>query len=118
MELRQWTGVGDYDYFLIISNDELKQLFDESDIINRTSVTFNNLQFYYFINISRKVIAPLPELSLAFSGQYNGYPPYGKPLKFRNLNKKLYHFAYEQFESYDVCKKKIDFFSDFQFRFF
>ncbi len=35
---------------------------------------------YVFVNRKKKTITPLNVLSLAFGGQYNGYPPYGEEI--------------------------------------
>jgi len=118
MTIYKWNGVGDYDYFLECSENEAMHIFQDWE--KNKSASFDQNTFYYFINIGRKAIAPLPQLSLAFGGQYNGYPPYGKAVSFKNPIQKLSAYTTEEFLGWNIRKnnrKKKNFLQDYITRF-
>lgn len=74
--------VGDFDVFLVLDGVEVLELskkFQGKDIKSANFPEEN--KYYYFLNTKKKTITPMPNLSLAFGGMYNGYPPYGEELK-------------------------------------
>lgn len=74
--------VGDFDVFLVLEEPEmieLSKMFQGKEIKSATFPEEN--KYYYFLNTNKKTITPMPYLSLAFGGMYNGYPPYGKELQ-------------------------------------
>ncbi len=87
MRFLKWTNkyVGDYDVFAVLDEAEKNCIVSHFDDHNAESVSMSN-KYYYFINTKNKTITPMPMLSLAFSGQYNGYPPYGEELENYKLD--------------------------------
>ena len=80
MQVYEWLNeaVGDFDYFVALSEAEVEDYGIEK------SVFFPNekeTKYFYFVNTKEKTLTPMPMLSLAFGGQYNGYPPYSEEIK-------------------------------------
>ena len=75
----EWHGVGDYDYFLKLSGNEMRELADHyhvdwSFFTSSPSKTFGEDDYYCFISLSRKALALLPFLSIAYGGMYDELP--------------------------------------------
>ena len=84
MRFFEWHNeiVGDFDVFLVLEEPEmieLSKVFQDKDI--KSSTFPEEKKYYYFLNTKKKTITPMPKLSLAFGGMYNGYPPYGDELQ-------------------------------------
>ena len=81
----KWIGVGDYDELIALSEEEMREFADHFNIdwsffTNGTPNKKLGDHYYCFVNYSRKVLALLPFLALAFGGQYNDEPPFeGEP---------------------------------------
>lgn len=78
MRFYEWpnSAVGSYDIFAAMDESEAKNVLSIFGDGAKTCSLHG--QYYYFLNTKKKAIAPLPFLALAFGGQYNGYPPYGR----------------------------------------
>ncbi len=77
----EWTNenIGKFDIFAILNTDEKNQLVTYYKTKSAESaVLIEENKYFYFINSKKKTITPMPMLSLAFGGQYNGEPPYGE----------------------------------------
>ena len=84
MRFFEWHNevVGDFDVFLVLEEPEmvvLSKKFSDSDV--KSATFYGSKKYYYFLNTHNKTITPMPNLSLAFGGMYNGYPPYGEELQ-------------------------------------
>ena len=78
MTSRNWNGVGDYDVFLEFSEQEMKALTDFYNVdwsffTTGPSKTFDG-KYFCFASYSRRKLALLPFLSLAFGGMYDILP--------------------------------------------
>ena len=78
MFAQTWNGVGDYDAFITLSEQEMKELasyyqVDWSFFTTGPSKNWDH-EYYCFISQSRKALALLPFLSLAFGGMYDEPP--------------------------------------------
>jgi len=78
MYAQTWTGVGDYDEFLTLSQEEMRALagyynVDWSFFTTGPSKSWEG-EYYCFVSHSRNVLALLPFLSLAFGGMYDEPP--------------------------------------------
>ena len=76
MNATKWTGVGEYDALLDLSENEMRELADYYKVdwtffTDGPSRTFEG-HYFCFISFSRKALALLPFLSIAFGGMYNG----------------------------------------------
>ena len=81
MLILEWTNknVTEADLFIKLDKDEMDKL--ESifpEIRKGWQEVFD--AGYVFVNREKKTITPLNDISLAFGGQYNGYPPYGNEI--------------------------------------
>ncbi len=74
--------------------DKLESLFPEI----RNAGNELNDSGYVFVNREKKTITPLNMLSLAFGGQYNGYPPYGDEIELEIDFTELTWVSYTEFE--------------------
>lgn len=88
MKYFEWLNkeVGNYDVFLIANKKETE------DIVRHFATEYArgckskvDDEWYYFLNTNDMTITPMPILSLAFGGQYNGDLPFGKELVQFNL---------------------------------
>ncbi len=79
MKVYKWNNraVGDFDLFVFLSKDEMKELVTHYNTESAKSATFDDIVFYYLINSPNKTITPLPLLAFAFGGQYNDSLPFG-----------------------------------------
>ena len=83
MRFFEWNNqyVGDYDIFMLATKEEMLRIVGYFGTQQAQSCTFDpqadDAEYYYFINSKEKSLTPMPRLSLAFGGMYNGYPPYG-----------------------------------------
>lgn len=78
MTAEHWNGVGDYDYLLTMSENEMRELtdfykIDWSFFTEGPSKNIGN-SYYCFVSVTRNVIALLPFLSLLFGGMYSNLP--------------------------------------------
>ncbi len=99
MLIAEWTNknVTESDLFIKLDNDEmtkLESLFPEirkgwQEVLDSG---------YVFVNREKKTITPLNVLSLAFGGQYNGYPPYGDEIDTEIDFTELTWVQYTEFE--------------------
>lgn len=92
------AAVGDFDVFAIVSPSEMQSLVsrfgETAKSISQKDET-GQVKYYYLLNTFKKTVTPLPMLSLAFGGQYNGTAPYGAELRdftpdFRDYTLLLY----------------------------
>lgn len=73
-----WNGIGDYDEFITLSEQEMRELtsyykVDWSFFTTGRSKSWGG-KYYCFVNHARKALALLPFLSLAFGGMYDELP--------------------------------------------
>ena len=86
MKFLEWNNerVGNYNVFMITNKDEAQKIVQHFNTELALSCTFppdlGELEYYYFLNTEFKTITPMPDLTLAFGGMYNGYPPYGEEI--------------------------------------
>ena len=78
MITQKWNGVGDYDAFITLSEQEMKELasyyqVDWSFFQNGPAKNWEDA-YFCFVSHTRKVLALLPFLSLAFGGMYDEPP--------------------------------------------
>ena len=71
--------MGDYDVFAILDSEEYGQVLSRFGSEAKTASRAG--EAFYLMNTARKTITPLPFLALAFGGQYNNEPPFGKELE-------------------------------------
>ena len=74
----RWNGVGDYDVLLSLSEQEMRELtkhygVDWSFFTTGPSKSFDDT-YFCFASFSRRKLALLPFLSLAFGGMYDELP--------------------------------------------
>ncbi len=78
MLILEWTNknVTEADLFIKLDKGEMDKL---ESLFPEIRKGWHNVldSGYVFLNREKKTITPLNVLSLAFGGQYNGYPPYG-----------------------------------------
>lgn len=73
-----WNGVGDYDVLLTLSEKEMRELTDYykvewSYFTTGPSKNFDD-RYFCFASLSRKALALLPFLSIAYGGMYDELP--------------------------------------------
>ena len=90
----KWNGVGDYDALLRLSEEEMRALADYyhvdwSFFTEGPSKSFNG-NYFCFVSFSRRKLALLPRLSLAFGGMYNNESPLGDHQDIEGLNFSIY----------------------------
>lgn len=73
-----WHGPGDYDHFIRVDEEEMQAIVDHYSNPNAVAWGWGHGDHYYLVNDEKRVITPLKMPSLAFGGQWNGYPPYGE----------------------------------------
>lgn len=78
MYAQTWTGVGNYDELITLSEEEMRALaghynVDWSFFTTGPSKSWEG-EYYCFVSHSRNVLALLPFLSLAFGGMYDELP--------------------------------------------
>ena len=85
MVARKWRGIGDYDHFLTLDEGEMRDLCRYYDVdwsfFTKGPAKSMDGQYFCFVNLSRKVFALLPFLSLAFGGMYNTLPMENAPTR-------------------------------------
>ena len=88
MTANKWLGVGGYDFFLTLSESEMKELAGHFGIDWSTVSGENQLDDNYFcyVSLSRKSIAMIPFLAMAFGGQYNDESPIGEYIDGFRIN--------------------------------
>lgn len=107
MQFLEWNNknVGDYNVFMIITKAEAQKIVDFFDNELAWSCSFpQNLgdeEYYYFLNTELKTITPMPFLSFAFGGMYNGYPPYGEEIENFSFELDGYELTFHQ-EDYRI----------------
>ncbi|MBQ1550011.1 MAG: hypothetical protein IIZ65_06265 [Clostridia bacterium] len=95
MTAYKWNGVGDYDVLLILSEEEMRELADYYRVDwsffteEGPSKSFDG-NYFCFISFSRRKLALLPFLSLAFGGMYNDESPLGNLQDVERLNYSVY----------------------------
>lgn len=79
----RWTGPGDYDRFLTLTKKEMVKMSDHYGIDHSSWLhsSFDD-QFYCLASLSRKALALLPFLSIAFGGMYDELPMEGPAQAF------------------------------------
>ncbi len=73
-----WNGLGGYDHFVkvdAVERDAIAAHFDRPDA---KGWGWGDGSYFYLVSDEKRVVTPLLMPSLAFSGQWNGYPPYGE----------------------------------------
>ena len=93
MTAYKWNGVGDYDALLRLSEEEMRVLSDYyhvdwSYFTEGPSKSFNG-NYFCFVSFSRRKLALLPFLSLAFGGMYDELP-LGDHQDIEGLNFSIY----------------------------
>ncbi len=78
MQAIEWRGIGDYDCLLTLSEEEMRDLaarygVDWSFFTEGPAKSFDD-KYFCFVSYSRKALALLPFLSLAFGGMYDELP--------------------------------------------
>ena len=73
-----WNGIGDYDAFITLTEQEMRELarsynVDWSFFTTAPSKSWGD-EYYCFVSYTRKALALLPFLSLAFGGMYDELP--------------------------------------------
>ena len=78
MVAQRWNGIGDYDHLLTLDEGEMRELCRYYDIdwsfFMKSPAKSMDGQYFCFVSLSRKALALLPFLSLAFGGMYNTLP--------------------------------------------
>ena len=73
-----WNGVGDYDALITLSEQEMKALASHYQVdwsfFETGPAKHWDDAYFCFVNHTRKVLALLPFLSLAFGGMYDELP--------------------------------------------
>lgn len=111
MKFLEWNNkrVGNYDIFMITNKYEVQKIVQYFDSILALSCTYSsNLgeeEYYYFLNTELKTITPMPDLTLAFGGMYNGYPPYGEEIKDIEFVVEEYSLTFNDFDERIKCPK-------------
>ena len=77
MKCYTWDGIGGYDRFLCVDENEVQEIINHYANPNAAGKKWVN-GYYYLLCDEKRILTPLPFLALAFGGQYNGYPPYGE----------------------------------------
>lgn len=81
MLIVEWTNknVTESDLFIKLDKDEMDKL---ESLFPEIRKAWHKVldSAYVFVNREKKTITPLNDISLAFGGQYNGYPPYGNEI--------------------------------------
>ena len=83
MKFYEWNNkmIGNFDIFAEMNEIEKDIIVSHYNTLSAESVSIPETdKYYYFISSTGKIITPLPMLSLAFGGMYNGYPPYGEEI--------------------------------------
>ncbi|MBR6791025.1 MAG: hypothetical protein IKM31_09190 [Oscillospiraceae bacterium] len=77
----EWKNkrIGSFDVFAVLNETEKDALIQYFGTSSAESVSWEG-KYYYFIDLEHKTITPMPELYLAFGGQYNTQPPYGNKI--------------------------------------
>lgn len=75
---RKWTGVGDYDVIITLSKQEMAFVTEHYGIdwsfFTKLPAKSYDGNYFLFASLSRKALALLPFLSLAFGGMYFNLP--------------------------------------------
>lgn len=77
MKCYTWNGVGGYDCFLCVNEAEMRAIEDHYVTTDAVGKGWGD-GYYYLLCDEKRILTPLPFLSLAFGGQYNGDWPYGE----------------------------------------
>ncbi len=109
MYAQKWNGVGGYDLFLTLTEQEMRELTNHyhvdrsyyTDSSKRRSI---DDEYYCFVCFSRRAVALIPFLSIAFGGQYNDESPIGETVKDFDLDYSKYKLEEFNFELSDGSK--------------
>ena len=75
MVAQTWNGAGDYDLFVTLSEQEARKLADYYGLGESSwQRSYLGERFFCLVSTSRKALALLPFLSLAFGGMYDELP--------------------------------------------
>lgn len=76
MKAYKWNGIGGYDLFLSLSETEMREIAEYYNVDWSFFNSSNTLgsDYFCFVSFSRKTLALLPFLSLAFGGMYDELP--------------------------------------------
>lgn len=72
-----WNGLGGYDRFVKVDAMERDAITAHFDCPGAQGWGWGDGFYFYLVSDEKYVVTPLLKPSLAFSGQWNGYPPYG-----------------------------------------
>ena len=73
-----WNGLGGYNRFIRVDEKEMQTIVNHYNNPDAVAWGWGDGNYYYLVNDEKRVITPLKMPSLAFGGQWNGYPPYGE----------------------------------------
>lgn len=93
MHFFEWKNknVGDFDIFAVLCKSETNALVYYYNTKQAEGVSFSDDdKYFYFLNKEKKIITPMPNLSLAFGGQYNDCAPYGDEIANFSFNMEEY----------------------------
>lgn len=105
MYAQKWNGVGGYDLFITLNEDEMRELtryyhVDWEEYIEKSPAKTWGGEYYCFICYARKALALIPFLSIAFGGMYDELPMDPKTQEI-SLN-------YDDFRLEEFCFEWID----------
>lgn len=110
MTANKWHGVGGYDYFLTLSEPEMRELADHFKIDWSVFTSSNHFDdsYYCYVSLSRRAIALIPFLAMAFGGQYDE-SPIGEYIDGFSINYDDYRpedFNWPERKDTDGCRAK------------
>ena len=73
-----WNGPGGYDCFVRVNEKEMQAIVDHYGNPDAAAWGWGDGNHFYLVHDEKRVLTPLLMPSLAFGGQWNGYPPYDK----------------------------------------
>ena len=73
-----WNGLAGYDRFIRVDKKEMQVIIDHYGRPDVAAWGWGDGYYYYLICDEKRILTPLKMGALAFGGQWNGYPPYGK----------------------------------------
>ena len=73
-----WNGPGGYDRFVRVDEREMQAIIDHYGNPDVAAWGWGDGNHYYLVCDEKRILTPLKMPSLAFGGQWNGYPPYGE----------------------------------------
>lgn len=72
-----WHGPGGYDRFIRVDEREMQEIVNHYADPEAAAWGDRDGYHYYLLCDEKRILTPLKRPSLAFSGLWNGYPPYG-----------------------------------------